>query len=221
MTMKKAILTTTLFFIVFSVYTQNDQTWRFGLKGSPSISWISPDTRHYEHNKVNIGFSYGIICDRHISEFYAISGGAFITSHGGKISLPESESNDNDETIEKQDYRLQYIDIPLSMKMRTRKFGHFTFYGQFGISGGFNISATKENIPEPDDYYDDDIRDDINLAKFSSIIGAGTEYSLLGNTALLFGFYYNNGFSNIIKDSSNGLESATSDFFELTVGVMF
>ncbi len=213
-----------LFFIGTSIYAQDYAKWRFGLKASPNISWFNPEIRELEYDKTSFGFSYGMIGDRHFSESYAISSGLFITQHGGQISFQENVHEVDGNSLKKRLYKLQYVDLPFVIKMRTREIGYFTYYGQFGASLGYNIRAKAD-----DEYYnnpnetDVDIIDVTHLFKGSLIMGAGAEYSLLGNTAIVIGLYYNNGFTNPFDMGSyNGKKiSARSNFVELTVGMLF
>ena len=64
---------------------------------------------------------------------------------------------------------------------------------------------------------DSDIKDDINNSNVSLIIGAGIEYILSGNTNLLLGIVYKNGFTDVI----NGDPKANANSLGLNVGVLF
>ncbi len=213
-----------------AAYAQDDTTWRFGLKVSPNISWINPEIREIEYDETSWGYSYGIMADRYFAENYAISSGLFVSHHGGQLNFLEDDVHvievDEEEVkgLEKRLYDLQYIDVPLTIKMRTREIGYFTYYGQFGVSFGFNVRARAD-----DEYFDNttdnnlEIADETHLFKASLIMGAGAEYSLLGNTAIVIGLYYNNGFSNIMDMGAYKHKkiSGRANFVELTVGMLF
>ncbi|MBL0314883.1 MAG: hypothetical protein IPP69_03560 [Flavobacteriales bacterium] len=85
---------------------------------------------------------------------------------------------------------------------------------------------------------DNDIKDDIKLFRSSLIIGAGIEYNLSGNSSLLAGITFNNGFSNMLNNEGVTLDStgkpqifnkkpetfdlnAIGNFISLNVGFMF
>ncbi len=232
--MKRIVLSILFTLFLAGIYAQDYTPWRFGLKVSPNISWFNPEIRHMEYKNVDIGFSYGLFGDKHFAKNYAISSGFFITHQGGEIYFSEGtyevvidgtgEADTTDLKIRK--YDLQYIDVPLTLKLRTRKIGYFTYYGQFGASFGFNIRARAD-----DEYHNNtslkknlDISDFTNLFKASLIMGAGFEYSLLGNTAIVIGLYYNNGFINPLDMGStddNRKISTRANFVELTIGMVF
>ncbi len=226
--MKRIAIVVIFFILAFEGYSQGHPTWRFGLKGAPSISWINPEIIEIDYDETGFGFSYGIIGERYFTETYAISSGFFVTHQGGKLHYKRVDIhmvNDNDDkSLEKRLYKFQFLDVPLTLKMRTREIGYFTYYGQFGVSFGFNIRARAD-----DEYYDNskatdvDISDYTHLFKASLIMGAGAEYSLLGNTAIVIGLYYNNGFSNVLDMGPyNGKKiSGRANFVELTVGMFF
>lgn len=231
--MKRIIIFTTLVFAINSIYAQDYSTWRFGLKVSPNISWFNPEIRHMDYENIDIGYSYGLFGDIHFAENYAVSSGFFITHQGGEVSfwegtydvIIEGTSRIDTADLKIRKYDMQYIDVPLNLKLRTREIGYFTFYGQFGVSFGFNIRARAD-----DEYHNNtseeniEIDDVTNLFKASLIMGAGAEYSLLGNTAIVIGLYYNNGFTNPLDMGSTDdgrVISARANFVELTIGMLF
>jgi opacity protein-like surface antigen len=69
----------------------------------------------------------------------------------------------------------------------------------------------------------ENISDDINLFKASLIVGAGLEYNFSGNTSLLVGITYNNGFTNIANFDAVPEKPADirANYLELTLGMYF
>ncbi len=224
----KRLFSVFVIFLLISFFNKaqgNDNTWRLGLKASPSISWINPDIREIDYESTSLGFSYGLIADWFFSETYSVSANLFITHQGGEVSFENDQIYSFDgNNLKNRDFDLQYVEIPLLLKMRTREFGYFTFYGQFGFSPGFNIKARADDI-----YFDGskendlNIEDDVYTLKASIVMGAGVEYSLLQNTAIVMGLNYNNGFSNMFDKGSysNKKIAARPSYVELTIGMMF
>jgi len=218
--MKRITIIVISLFMSINIFAQQDTEWRFGLKGAPSMAWLWPDTRglDYDHS---FGFSYGIIGEKYFAENYAITSGLFVTNQGGELDFTRTlEEYDNRES---QLYDLQYIEVPIAIKMRTREFGYWTFFGQFGISLGYNTRARADidyantTSPEKDVPIDDEIRP----MKASVVMGLGAEFSLLGNTAIFMGLNYNNGFSDVLDDINDEHISARASYGELTIGMMF
>lgn len=222
--MKRIVLSIVFTLCITNIYAQGYTPWRFGLKFSPSISWLNPEIREMKYKNVAFGYSYGLFGDKHFAENYAISSGFFITQHGGEISFDENVHELDETSLKNRLFKLQYADVPLILKLRTREIGYMTYYGQFGGSIGFNIRARADDVYFDNSIEEDiDISNDIYLFKGSLIMGAGFEYSLLGNTAVVVGIYYNNGFSNILDMGpyENKRISARANFVELTIGVVF
>ncbi len=217
--MKKIVFTFLIMVVVMPTLLASDTPpFRFGLKASPNISWMRPETRDYESQGARMGFSYGAIGDFHLGGNYALSTGLNITYTGGRLSYPVDEGR------KERTYKLQYLELPLTVKMRTDEIGYITYYGKFGFGAGANLRATADdrlaNITEEDV----DIKRDTPLMRASLIIGLGIEYSLGGNTALVGGLTFNNGFTNVLQgrnEVSDRKKSAVSNYLEITFGVMF
>jgi long-subunit fatty acid transport protein len=69
----------------------------------------------------------------------------------------------------------------------------------------------------------ENISDKINLFKASLIVGGGLEYNFSGNTSLLAGITYNNGFTNIANFDAVPEKKADlrAHYLELTIGLFF
>ncbi len=103
------------------------------------------------------------------------------------------------------------------------------YFLQVGVAPGFKIRAradqkiateinTGGNITRISSEEDNlDIKDDINNLNMSMIISGGVEYNISGNTNLVLGLVFNNGFSDI----ADGEFNAKSNFFGLSIGVLF
>src|SRR3546814_17649843 len=85
------------------------------------------------------GFSYGLMGDFYISERYSFATGLGITSTGGKVREP----NDVGNTVLSK-YRLQYVEVPLTLRLTTDQNGPFVFYGLFGLEGAVIVQASAE-----------------------------------------------------------------------------
>lgn len=240
--MKQLLVLCILIFGLKITYAQSN--FRLGLTASPTISWLSPDTRGVESEGNRIGFKYGVIADFNFAENYAFSTGIFMNYTGGKISFPSISTN----SVGATDYgktesviKLQYIEIPLTLKLRTNEIGYITYFGQIGFGVSINIGAKSDlevtNAAGNTLFKLDDekISDEINLFQSSLIIGAGAEYNVSGNTAILIGLTYHNGFTNVLdfkvpKTDRNGTLSTsgetqsvkgTNNYVSLTLGVLF
>jgi opacity protein-like surface antigen len=183
----------------------------FGLKLSPMLSWTNSDIEGLEDDGSAIGFTYGLMMDFDFTSNYAISTGIELSHRKGKTK--------NDSLSFK--YNLQYIDLPVALKLRTNEIGYITYYGKFGFIPGINVKATYDLESSTDLVADDDdvkFSSDINAFNLGLIVGGGIHYGLSGNTAIMVELLYNNGFIDILKEDGNQLKTS---YVALNLGVYF
>ncbi len=233
--LKKAVYTLIVLMISVGVNAQNERenNIRFGLSVTPNLGWIKPSTIGYTSNGSQLGFAYGIMGEFQLMNNYMIATGFYIKSTGGKLTYPDNMKIDTTNTagILDRNYSIQYVEIPFTIKMKTRKIGYFTYFGLFGLGTSFNIKALADDVFTPQQNLskittkDNDIQADINFLRESLIIGLGTEYSMGGSTSIVFSLNYNNGFTDIFSGKNaidNSLnENATSSYIDFNIGVLF
>src|SRR5690606_18857619 len=97
-------------------------------------------------------------------------------------------------------FKMQYLEIPLSIKLKTDENNNMKWYGQFGLTTDFRIGA-KQNVERANTPLADNVKatDNTKFLRAGMIIGGGVEYRLSGKTSLLGGLTYNNGLTNIAK----------------------
>ena len=126
--------------------------------------------------------------------------------------------------------------------MKTNEIGYFTYFGQFGLAPGINISskadehltyqavnsqgniiALPQGYTSPTDYNGVDLKSSIHNFNLSLVIALGLEYSLGGSTTALAAITFNNGFMNVFNSTTrNGTsENAISNTLGLSLGVLF
>lgn len=188
----------------------SDQKFHFGLKVSPTLAWLKPDTKGIEKGGSKLGFSYGIITEFNFQENYSIATGLQVTYRGGKLIFPSVPDVNGNVIKSKRSINLQYIELPIALKMKTNAFDKYRFFGQFGIVNGLNIRAKDSD--------NNDIKSSINAYNVAMSIALGTEYTISGSTTLLGSIEFNNGFIDVLKGSD---EKAVTNYFALNVGVLF
>ncbi len=237
--MKKIILLAGICLFVSQLALTQVKPFRFGLMLAPNIGWGSPDSEGYERDGMSPGFSWGFISDFTITENYSVGTGFNINYLHGKIQSPYEQDIIKDEdttsytgTLNRK-LKLQYIELPVTLKMTTNKFDKLLVYGQIGFSLGFNVKAKSE-----DDFsYKDEsgslkiesdereISEELTLLKGALVLGGGIEYYIDNSTSIVLGITFSNGLSNILKGANTADPSidqkATTSFMELTIGVIF
>lgn len=191
------------------------QGYHLGLNVAPNVSFADARELSHHPNGSAAHFGYGFIFDAMFTEYYAIGTGVNVFYTGGKSVHFESQTNAEGEFINRVELeqKLQYVELPLTFKMRTKEIGYTTYYGQFGVGFGLNVRAdgtrTSTRFAEIDStgavlYVNEapgatnqvSLVDETRLFRPSLIIGLGGERRFTGTTALAFGIRYNMALRN-------------------------
>jgi hypothetical protein len=219
---------------------------RLGLKAQPCYAWLKvkdPAAPILDGDGSKLGFSFGLMADFALTKNYFFSTGIDVSYRGGNLksqadsTLQNGNSGDYLRTITSSNASLQYIEIPLTLKMKTNQIGNFIYFGQFGLAPGFNISSKADvhvarqalnnqgqQIALPNGYSStsdvegQDIKDDINNFNLSMVLALGLEYSLGGTTSVVGAITFNNGFTDVLDA---GDKKAVSNTLGLTIGILF
>lgn len=208
--MKKLIFPILFLLLSTAGYAQRfagDYGFRLGLTAHPNFGFIKAEGG--KGNGVSLGFSYGLIGDFNFAENYSFSTGITITTINGKstelVDLLTSSSMPQPKVEQKNKYMMQYIELPLTIKLKTQAIDGRRWYGQFGLSNDFRISARMDSETTAMNVKTTDVNatDYTNFYRAGLIIGGGGEFDLSGKTSLLLGLTYNNGFTNISSLDNN------------------
>jgi hypothetical protein len=229
--------------------TKEASKFKFGLKGSLNLNWVKANSKNIEKDGIALGYSYGLMGDFNFSKSYAFSTEFLITQIKANFSFvnPMSETSDiNQDSLTtvfpsvSANFNLKYIQIPLSLKFKTKEIGAITYWAQFGFAPSFLIGAKGDYVgaKPSEDYAKLDLNDDENdqyhllntkdgkefddkvfLIRVPLIIGAGIEYNLSGTTSMYTGLRFDNGFSNtFVKDK---ITKALTNFVSINLGLFF
>ncbi len=231
--MKRIFVALSLILISLPAFCQDSQQeFHFGLKASPSLAWLRSDTKGFDSDGSRFGFIYGLITEFNFAERYAFATGIDIDYRGGKFKTVENLktiTNEDSVISTNSSFSLQYIDIPVTLKLKTNEIGSIVYYMQIGVAPGFNIRArmdyesTTQTTSSGTIYTTDnsdekvDVQDDINSLNVSMILGAGIEYTLSGSTVLVGGIQFSNGFTDVFDTDAK----VNSNYLALTLGVLF
>lgn len=206
---------TTLIFGLFTLnsMSQEDPKARIGITGSGNVTWLKPDINGgygYEREGLRLGYTGGIQLEIPLfnSPNYAFLTGVNILYHSGKLTYPDVVTITDSLSYygtTTATYKLSYIEAPIMLKLKTNEIGYLTYYGQVGTSIGVKYRARmnwEQNYSQGTHTpveQDIDISKETNLWRFPLIIGAGVEYNLSGNTSLVVGATFSNGFTNMFS----------------------
>lgn len=198
----------------------DDRKFRFGLHASPNLGWLRPNIQEFEKSGLQsrLGFGYGLMMDLKFSESpnYLFSTGINLTNSGGGLieaydSIDIVAVNDTsypDTLFGKRDrtYRVQYVNIPLLLKMRTNEIGYMSYFAAVGIDLGVRTRAFANDEfdwTDPDKEIgtikDVNIQDEMQLFRLGLNLTGGGEFNLSGNTNLYVGISYHNHFTNMFR----------------------
>lgn len=195
--------------------TQDVRPVRLGFLARPALTWLTAENPELDSKGVRMGFSFGFMVDFTIAQNnnYALGTGLLINlADGGKLKYadydPEAlENNEIVRGVTNVSHNYQWLEVPLTLKLKTNQIGYMTYFGQLGLQGGVKLSAkqngdfekneegTRANIID-----NENINDDTQLFNAGLLVGLGAEYNISGNTNIVFGITYYRGFTNVLKD---------------------
>ncbi len=196
-----------------------ERTMTLGFVASPSISWLSNDDKNITSDGTMVGFKFGLSGDFFFTPSYAFSTGLYLNTVGGNLNYADSTSfeigGESTELLpgEQMQYKVTYIEIPLSLKLQTPDFNRFIYFGRFGFTPGIRTRArNQDNL---------NLSEEVALFNMNYHIGGGFEYLLSGNTGITFSVVYNNGFIDVTKNRSGRNDHTTLNNVEFLVGINF
>ena len=229
----------------------NDKDFRFGLKIDPSFNWLKPDNaKDFTNGGLQLGFGVGAITDFKLGENIWLSTGFSMDFSGAKLNYVDN-GNDKDTTgyyvyddaileisdlagvdsatyapylfyqLNKRQYKVNYVTLPLMFKMKTNEIVSLTYYGQFGL-----LTSIKTKARATDDVAlsgtvssleDLNIDSEVSFGKASLSIGGGFEYAVAESTSAFVTVAYNYGFTSITKkESKHVVDFDESDVLDAT-----
>jgi opacity protein-like surface antigen len=221
--------------------------FRFGLHTSPTWSWARTDDKRLEGIASNWGIKLGTIGEYYFANNYAVmSGIGFGLNQGGTIQNGYEKAvfwNDSDLSLPGLDtigqnaklhYRLNYVEIPIGIRMRggSNEDQAFRFYAEAPV---FTLSFRSRALgdirgTQGQNSEDEVIKEDVIGAAISWGVGAGIEYELATHATLVAGLSYQQQFTDftpnngaILKNSTWQKEDskATIGLIALRLGIFF
>ena len=117
-------------------------------------------------------------------------------------------------------YKIQYLVVPIGLKLQTNQIGYVTYFTDLGLDPKIVISR-KADIPSQN-ITDENASNELRLFNLSYHVTAGIEYSMGGSTALVFGLNFDNNFLDITKDNgSQPADKVSHKILSFRFGVNF
>ena len=221
--MKLITLLTVL--MIYSISSWSQTRMQLSFSASPSLNWMNTDNRDVNREKVVLGYDFGLIGDIYFaeSERYALQTGLLVLNTGGKISY-RMNNNFNFSGVEMDPdadirYRLRYLEVPFSIKLKTDEFHRAYYWGIFGLSGMVNIGARGDS--------DDgllrkaSIHDEVNLFNIAMNVGLGFDYDLGSSNSASVGLVFQNGLADVTTDSDALTDKTIINSLKVRLALIF
>ncbi len=215
--MKKLIVP--LLILGFACHSATGQmsNLRLGLHVTPAMTWLTSNDDLINRTGSNASIGAGFAGEYFMTENLAFTGGIGLRfnaggtlqhEHGGNLwinsELSDDRFNMGDKPLPdrvKLQYKLQYLEIPLSIKLRTNEKGYLRYYGELPIlTVGMNTQARGNIEGEEIESSGENIAPDVNFFNFQLGIGGGIEYALSPTISFVGGLYFHAGLNDITNN---------------------
>ncbi len=202
-----------------SIFGQ-ERTLRMGFSASPMISWLANNDNQIVRTGGNFGMKLGTSADIYFKENYSFTTGISLGFHeGGSLRyetggnfLPKSDLSDEmlktgDKPLPdgvKITYSLQYVEIPIGLKITSKEMGYLRYFIEAPMFSFAFLTRGRANIETPNEKFEqENIYKDLSVFNVFWGFGAGVEYSISENNALIGGIYFQNGLLDVINDNGH------------------
>jgi hypothetical protein len=219
--MKRILLIIIFLGTLFSLSAQSTRL-KFNVEVDPQSAWFSSDEASVEPDGAIFQVHAGLNMDFYFAEKYAFVLGVGINNLGGNLLYADStEFNSKGESLwiepgQSVKLNLQYIDIPIGLKLKTDEMGYATYFLQLGFNPMINLNAKASS--EEASFEKEDIKESINTFYLGYHVGLGIEYNLGGSTSLIGGIRWSSGFTDV---TNNDRANITLNSISLHLGVLF
>ena len=242
--LRTLLATSGLAIFFFSPNDAQSQGYHLGLQLAPNVSMAQPRELSHAAVQSEAHFGYGFVFDAMFTEKYAIGTGVNVFYNGGitqHLAFQEDENGLSIAAVQLVQQQ-QYVEIPLTFKMRTNEIGYTTYFGQFGVGFGLNVRSEgrqkttsfasldslgsvielvfSQPALEAAESEQVSMADRTRLFRPSMIIGLGAERRLTGSTAVVVALRYNVGLRSQYEDfgvlQSQAAESLVYEFDSVT-----
>ena len=201
---------------------QGQSRMKFSVHADPQFAWFSSDEDNVVPDGSIFHIQTGIQMDFFFDRNYAFAFGFGINNMGGNLLYTDSTAfYSNEDTIyvnpgQTIKHHLQYLDIPLGIKLKTEELGYATFFLEVGLNPMINLNAKASSA---DDILNkENIRESINLFNLGYHAGIGVEYRLGGSTAAIGGIRWSSGLTDV---TGNDRANITMKVISIHIGVLF
>ncbi len=223
-----------------------DKKYRFGLRVAAQPSWFSSGDKNNIPNGSIFGFGFGLNMEYRFSEIAALLTGIGGDFEGGKYKFKSDTANSYqvsywmdesgalvapkagkkpDNTVyvlSARTVKTTFATIPVILKMSTREYNGFKYFGMFGGEIGIRLKSTATDTYDKINKYSNDLtfktisavqttESGVDIGSDGSLIpirlglnvGFGTEYRIAGSTSLFMSVNFFKSGTNLMKKESD------------------
>lgn len=183
------------------------QDYRYGVYATPLISWFKTDIEEVKNQGARAGFIFGISTERGLTDnWYFNTGLAFTNSSARLKNINPTIFNNSVVAAGKPViYRLQYISVPVGIKIKTSEKGYLTYFAEFGLDPKVVISG-RADIPSIN-IKGERAMNEIRRFNAGYHLDAGVDYLTNGDISLILGL----GFESNIFDTTKDITGQPTD----------
>lgn len=212
--MKNCILFTVLCLI--SSFSMAQEA-RFGFTVSPTFGFANVESSENFENYTDAtegktGIEYGILLDYDFTgeDRYFLHSGLMMHHTGYNLEYKRLVGGDAS-VVETADVNVNYLEVPLILKLKSNQIGYMRYFGQFGLNNSFKVGEKIKEGTESEFNEFKSYNAGLNM-------GGGIEYSFSQQTSAVAGVYYVNGFSKVLDNNAG---SVKQNLLGIRLGVYF
>jgi hypothetical protein len=176
--------------------------WKFGINVTPAIAWTTA-SGDIEPGGSRFSFDLSVQAEKYFSERYAFYSGISFFRMAGQFknnSISEISFKSGNAVLgieEKATYAIQYLTIPVGLKLKTPQYGPFLYYFQGGLLPGIKVGGS---IATKDEKHS--LAKDVNLMTCAVQLSLGILYPTGDDTYIKTGVIFNRFFVDALSASN-------------------
>jgi hypothetical protein len=219
----------TLLLLVIGLNTQAQRRFsmervRLGFKVDPIISVLKPQDAGANRTSTRLGLSYGLMVDFLLNDEgnYAFATGLQISMGGSTVKYDAGKGLEQFRANPAEyEMKLQHIEIPATLKLKTTAYNGIAFWGQFGTYLGFPIRGRADVTSLDQRYEKENVLRNLTPINAGMLLGAGIEYPLGERLSALVGLSFQNGFVDVTRNGKWDDGKVNMNSFALRLGMYF
>ncbi|MDP3644683.1 MAG: outer membrane beta-barrel protein [Bacteroidota bacterium] len=202
--MKRFILSFLFLALVFAGFGQKHI--RLSFTGSPTVNWMTTNNSSAGREKSILGYDFGLNADFYFAEDerYSLLTGLLITNTGGEIAYRGNSdfqfAGVTLPAMSRIKYLLRYIELPITIKLKTDQFRRSSYWGQLGFSGMVNIGSKGDS--NDGTFKKANINDEMGLFNLAMNVGIGFDFDLGTSNSVSTGLIFQNGLIDITTNNA-------------------